>query len=110
MANPEHLAKLKEGVMAWNAWRAENEEVRVDLSGADLTEANLTGADLTGADLTEANLTGADLRGANLTGARLKEAILSGANLTHQSNRLLAKDGRRMVVFSFFRKSPNWAC
>ncbi len=23
MANPEHLAKLREGVEAWNEWRAE---------------------------------------------------------------------------------------
>ena len=44
MANPEHLAKLKEGVEVWNAWRAENEGVRVDLSDANLRRANLTGA------------------------------------------------------------------
>jgi len=63
MANKKHLAKLKEGVTVWNAWRAENEEIWPDLS-----EANLTGADLRGADLARANLDGADLRGANLTG------------------------------------------
>lgn len=27
MANPEHLAKLREGVEAWNAWRKENKDV-----------------------------------------------------------------------------------
>ncbi|MGA2411123.1 MAG: hypothetical protein ABSG46_12140 [Candidatus Binataceae bacterium] len=27
MANPEHLAKLKEGVEAWNQWREENPEI-----------------------------------------------------------------------------------
>jgi len=26
MSNPEHLAKLKEGVEAWNKWRKDNEE------------------------------------------------------------------------------------
>ena len=51
MANPEHLAKLREGVSVWNAWRDENEGVQVDLSGADLAEA-----DLAGANLNEANL------------------------------------------------------
>jgi uncharacterized protein YjbI with pentapeptide repeats len=44
------------------------------LSGADLSEANLSGANLLGADLSEANLSGA-----NLSGADLSEANLSGA-------------------------------
>ncbi len=44
MANQEHLAKLREGVTVWNSWRLENEEVRVELSEADLTGAKLTGA------------------------------------------------------------------
>ena len=57
MANPEQLDILKEGVEAWNAWRAENEGVKVDLSGADLIEADLNGADLQGADLNGAHLT-----------------------------------------------------
>ncbi len=45
MANPEHLAKLREGVAVWNAWRAENPDVRPDLNKANLTGAHLTGAD-----------------------------------------------------------------
>jgi uncharacterized protein YjbI with pentapeptide repeats len=45
MANPEHLAKLKEGVEAWNQWRVENPNVQPDLIEADLRGANLTGAD-----------------------------------------------------------------
>ncbi len=49
MANPEHLAILKQGVTVWNAWRAENEEVWVDLSGANLTSAK-TGSLLCNAD------------------------------------------------------------
>ena len=28
MADPEHLAKIEEGVEAWNAWREEHPEVR----------------------------------------------------------------------------------
>ena len=59
-----------------------------DLSGADLREANLSGADLSGADLREANLSGADLRRADLRGANLSGANLSGANLKGSDIRL----------------------
>src|SRR6266851_4500145 len=107
MANPEHVAKLKEGVAAWNDWRKENRQIRPDLSGADLhgfdlrrfdlREANLSvanffeavlsganpiRANLSGADLSEACLIGADLFSANLSGADLFSADLHGANLT----------------------------
>ena len=76
MANDEHVALLKQGVAAWNAWRDKNPNIRPDLSGADLIEANLIGANLSGA-----NLIGADLRAANLDGANLIEAHLSGGHL-----------------------------
>lgn len=59
----------------------------VDLSGADLSYASLRFADLSGANLSNANLTradlsGANLKGANLTGAVVTNAILASANLT----------------------------
>ena len=38
MANEEHLALLKKGVTAWNAWRDENPDI-----DPDLFEANLRG-------------------------------------------------------------------
>ncbi|MGD0600161.1 MAG: pentapeptide repeat-containing protein [Terriglobales bacterium] len=107
MANPEHLAKLKQGVKRWSEWRKQNPGVQPDLSGADLSkakliEADLNGANLCGARLSEATLEWADLRGsdlsaawlvsavlgeaelqgANLCGARLGEADLEGADLT----------------------------
>jgi hypothetical protein len=102
MANDEHVALLKQGVAAWNAWRDENPDIRPDLdganlssgaylvdanlSGANLFDANLDGAILGGADLREANLTrahlgGADLRWAYLGRANLSKAYLGGANL-----------------------------
>ncbi len=96
MANSEHLAKLKEGVEAWNGWIMENREIvpdlrEVNLNGADLTVAFLLGADLRWANLIEADLSravlsqailrGADLRGANVGTANLGEAILSQAIL-----------------------------
>ena len=43
MANPEHVAKLKEGVKTWNGWR----EKHLD-EWLDLRVANLSGADLGG--------------------------------------------------------------
>ena len=52
-----------------------------DLSGANLSEANLFNADFTLANLSAANLSGADLSEADLTGADLHEANLSGACL-----------------------------
>ena len=39
--NEEHLAKLNEGVEAWNKWREENREIMPDLSEADLDENEL---------------------------------------------------------------------
>jgi len=52
-----------------------------DLSGANLSGANLIDADLSGADLSGANLIDADLSGADLFGADLSGADLSGADL-----------------------------
>jgi hypothetical protein len=40
MANDEHIALLKKGPDAWNAWRRENPDICPDLSGANLMEAN----------------------------------------------------------------------
>jgi uncharacterized protein YjbI with pentapeptide repeats len=92
MANKEHLAQLKEGVAAWNAWRDKNPLIRpdlrwTDLRAADLAKINLRKADLRWADLTRAyftsaNLTKANLCGANLAGVSLAWADLSSANLT----------------------------
>jgi Pentapeptide repeats (8 copies) len=82
MANDEHVALLKKGVEAWNAWRDENPDIiRPDLTGANLRGANLSGADLSGADLSGANLSGANLTTANLSEANLTKADLSGADL-----------------------------
>ncbi len=76
MANNEQMDLLKQGIQAWNAWRAEQTEATVDLSGGALRGLDLEGADLSGADLRRA-----DLRGANLSGAKLMDARLDGANL-----------------------------
>lgn len=103
MANPEHLAKLKEGVEAWNRWKKErtlgpisiqdpleiHEDAQIvatrlrlaDLRAANLKGASLSRADLNWVDLSDANLVGADLRYAELSGASIRAANLSSANL-----------------------------
>jgi uncharacterized protein YjbI with pentapeptide repeats len=86
MANDEHVALLKQGVDAWNAWRADEPMIRPDLGGMILTEANLSGANLVNtylvkANLDRANLSEAFLSFANLGHASLREANLSGAKL-----------------------------
>jgi hypothetical protein len=63
MANMRHLALLKEGVEAWNLWKAENFEMQWDVlmhvgrdpafseyGPPDLSAADLRGADLNGFD------------------------------------------------------------
>jgi uncharacterized protein YjbI with pentapeptide repeats len=97
MANDEHVALLRQGVAAWNAWRDENPNIHPDLSEANLGGANLGGADLYRVNLIEAqlslanliggNLSGANLTGASLTMASLREANLGGANLARASLR-----------------------
>jgi hypothetical protein len=44
MANDEHVALLKQGVEAWNAWRKANPHIRPDLIDAMLFGANLSTA------------------------------------------------------------------
>jgi len=93
MANPEHLAKLKEGVESWNQWwenqnpKARPDLVEADLHGADLRKATLSMTDLCRADLSDADLNEAwfvyaDLRGANLSHAELGEANFETADLS----------------------------
>ena len=70
MGNPEDLAKLKEGVEVWNAWRGETPDIMPDLHGANLCEVDLRGAFLGEADLRGANL----LRVKNLSVEQLSKA------------------------------------
>jgi Pentapeptide repeats (8 copies) len=48
MANEDHLEILRQGVGAWNAWRGKNPLARPDLSGANLAEADFSGANFGG--------------------------------------------------------------
>jgi Pentapeptide repeats (8 copies) len=129
MANEEHLARLKQGVAAWNQWREANPDIQPILTGADLREADLTEAhlfetDLQGANLNMANLHGADLSVANLTKACLfranfTRAILSSANLTAaylngvdltEANLSVAKLERVLLVQTKFERANLTGC
>jgi uncharacterized protein YjbI with pentapeptide repeats len=77
LANQDHLRRLRQGVEPWNAWRREHPKIPLDLSGANLREAELAQALLSGANLSET-----DLSGSNLIGAKLRQANLSRANLS----------------------------
>ena len=79
MANAEHVAMLKQGEAAWNAWRRDHPTVRPDFSGADLRGVILNPADAMGAS--GADLRGADFSGADLRGAGLLIANFGGADL-----------------------------
>ena len=69
----EELDKIVEQHQHW---------IKEDCEGWEDMKANLSRADLYGANLSGANLSGADLYGANLSGADLSRADLYGANLS----------------------------
>jgi uncharacterized protein YjbI with pentapeptide repeats len=81
MANPEHVALVRQGANAIAAWREAYPGERLDLEKADLIGADLRGANLQRAKLHEAHLREADLSGAHLQNAGLRAAHLVGANL-----------------------------
>ena len=92
MANPEHLAILKQGVDVWNAWRMENPDIKPQLKGAvldderlgdlDLDEADLSYSSLVNADLGESHLDHTVLRDASLVNAKLSRAVLVRTDLS----------------------------
>jgi hypothetical protein len=112
MADPRHLARLKQGVPAWNAWRRRYPKLVPDLSRALLIDLDLRGINLTRAhlaranlrqttlslaNLTRANLHRADLRAASLRRAKLDHANLTGAILRHASLAEVSLDGATLT-------------
>jgi uncharacterized protein YjbI with pentapeptide repeats len=80
MAYPTLVALLRKGADVWNAWRLNEPKVAIDLSGADFTRLNLKGVNLSEADLAEANFWLADLSGAKLIRTNLRMANLSNVD------------------------------
>jgi hypothetical protein len=93
MAQKEHVQPLMEALASismesWNYWRIEHPDIRPDLRGVELTDANLSSAylsytDLSHADLSRTNLHHATLRYADLSSTILQKADLSGADLSY---------------------------
>ena len=95
MANPQHIAWLREGAEVWNRRRQE-EPFTPDLSAEDISLAlgghdredireisvHLRGVNLSGANLKQAILRDTDLTGAALLGTDLSRARLSGSDLS----------------------------
>lgn len=100
MANPEHLAILKQGIKAWNEWRTQTPDVKPDLSGVALCSEDCGNSqvhdpdpavalgstgfyspDFSGADFRNANLCKASLMGSCLVEVDFSHAALGGANL-----------------------------
>jgi uncharacterized protein YjbI with pentapeptide repeats len=87
MANKEQLAILKQGVAAWNKWREENPDAKIDLrrarlSGLDLSGANFRKADICGANFLKSILVKADFSWAN-TSKTTVTTNFSFSDLTH---------------------------
>lgn len=85
MANPEHVAKLKEGAEAWNAWRKASDE-KPDLSGLKLRgdsfeDYDLRSTDFSGADLHEVIFESAELDDSSFERASLYRVTFFYANL-----------------------------
>jgi hypothetical protein len=92
MAKLEHVCVLISALASmsmkgWNQWRVDHPGLMPDLSGEELTQAdlsyiNLRYADLSRADLSGAKLHDAKLEKADLTGSRFRNADLSRADLS----------------------------
>jgi uncharacterized protein YjbI with pentapeptide repeats len=73
MANPEQLVILRQGVNAWNQWRRDNPDVAIDLSGANLSHANLCGSNLSFTDLCILQGLATNFEKTNLTDACIED-------------------------------------
>jgi uncharacterized protein YjbI with pentapeptide repeats len=80
MANGNHLAKLVEGVAAWNEWRQLNPDAVPDLADAVLEHYLLADIDLSNAILLRCRFVRCDLTNAIFTDARLREATFLGCH------------------------------
>jgi hypothetical protein len=81
MADAKQLRLLLQGPSAWNQWREKHGGVKIDLSGANLREKDLSGAKFFAADLSEADLSEASLSGANLSGATVIQQLSGNKRL-----------------------------
>ena len=105
MANPQHIAWLKEGAIAWNS-RRQSQPFDPDLSSEDISRAlgghecedirqisvrlrdvNFSGANLSNSTLRDTDLTAARFYMANLQNAKLQGSDFTGAQFFGGSSR-----------------------
>jgi uncharacterized protein YjbI with pentapeptide repeats len=123
MANPEHLALVQSGVDALNDFCRRNENVALDLEGADfsgmdlhnarLQAARLAGASFESADLRNVRFNSADmrrvnLRNADLRGASLHRADITGADLRGAKLETLGVGGQRLCISPASFEDVRW--
>ena len=99
MANREHLAKIKEGVKAWDDWREANPKIVPDLRGAHLIEADLSGADLRGADVTEAIIAYSTFGDNDLSGVKGLETVQHYGPSTIGIDTIYRSEGKIPLAF-----------
>jgi hypothetical protein len=95
MANPEHVAKLKEGWQAWNEWRKTSSE-KPDLSNIHLTHDSLNFYDLTEVDLSGSRLTGVTFCGTSGVNVSFERAVIFGG--IFQSGSLMESSFREAEI------------
>src|SRR3989304_3322395 len=104
MANKTHISILKKGTVAWNPWRKQNPNARIDLHGADLRNMDLSSMSLRGADFRGADLQSAFMMGTNLTNATLTNCWVYGTSVwdvmlrgTRQSGLIITRRGEPVI-------------
>lgn len=97
MAIPEHLEKLRQGVTLWNKWRADNHDIKPDLSGLNFTDElfcipedkngvswvmpiNFSEVDFTKTTFTNCNLEGSDFHESLLHQTQFTNSDLCSGN------------------------------
>jgi hypothetical protein len=95
----EHLARLRQGVAAWNQWREANLDIRPDLTGAHLTRVDLAGAHLARADLAGAHIAWTIFSDVDLSTARGLETVQHHAPSTIGIDTLYRSHGNIHEVF-----------
>ena len=122
MADPQHIAWLKEGASAWNA-RRQRQPFDPDLSNEDISRAlgghpredirqisvrlrdvNLSGANLSNSTLRDTDLTTAKFYMANLNNANLTGSDFTGAQFIGGSSRGARFHSAKFLKTLFFRQ------
>lgn len=91
MANPEHIAKLKQGIKTWNRWRKKYPLIKPDLSKAILWKMDLSKGNFQEVNFEETDLTGSNIKEANFRKANCKKAKFCKVKcgITYKSIRII---------------------